>query len=88
MFAQLAACARGNLIPGGLFAYASLDRATEVTVRAEADVIKTGLRRTAEDVIEIGLALKRVKATLGHGQFGASLKAEFSWDDRAARRGM
>ncbi len=44
--------------------------------------------RTVEDVIEIGLALKRVKAILGHGQFGGWLKTEFGMSERSALRFM
>ncbi len=85
MFAPQAACARGKRISSvDLFAYASLDRATEVAVRAEADVIKTRLRRTAEDVIEIGLALLRVQALLPEGSFEAWLRDEFEMSRRTA----
>jgi hypothetical protein len=68
------------------YSYAALDRATEVSVRAEADAIKARLRRTAEDVIEIGLALKRVKAALPHGMFLPWLAAEFDMSERSALR--
>ncbi len=58
------------------------------TCHAEADVIKTRLRRTAEDVIEIGLALKRVKAILSDGQLLPWFAAEFDMTPRSAQRFM
>ncbi len=39
-------------------------------------------------MIEIGLALKRVKAILSHGQFGPWVRVEFGMSDRSAFRFM
>lgn len=71
-----------------LFSYAALDRGTEVEVRQEAAAIKARLRRTAEDIVEIGLSLQRVKSRLVHGQFGPWLRAEFDMSERTAQKFM
>ncbi|NJL61676.1 MAG: DUF3102 domain-containing protein [Methylacidiphilales bacterium] len=46
--------------------------------------IREQLRRTAQDIWEIGQRLAEVRAQLKHGQFDAWLKAEFGWSRRTA----
>lgn len=46
------------------------------------------MRRTAQDIIEIGQKLIDVKERLGHGKFGLWLRLEFEWTDRTARQFM
>lgn len=46
------------------------------------------LRRTAQDIIDIGKKLSEVKQELGHGQFLDWLRAEFDWSESAARKFM
>lgn len=46
------------------------------------------MRRTAQDIIEIGQKLIDVKQHLGHGKFGLWLRLEFEWTDRTARQFM
>jgi hypothetical protein len=60
-----------------LFDYAALDRATEAELRADAAIIKGLLRRTAEDLIEIGTKLNHGKDLLPHGMFLPWIAAEF-----------
>lgn len=52
------------------------------------EVEKALMRRTAQDIIEIGRRLIEVKARLGHGQFGAWLATEFEWSQDTATRFM
>jgi hypothetical protein len=46
------------------------------------------MRRTAQDVINIGQKLLEVKEQLGHGHFEAWLSAEFNWGQWTARKFM
>lgn len=71
-----------------LFDYAALDTETRIVVQLRTDEIKTLMRRTAQDIIDIGTKLIDVKQRLGHGAFGTWLKAEFEWTDRTARQFM
>ncbi len=78
----------GELVQGSLFDYDTLETEARIVVKQRTGEIKTLVRRAAQDIIEIGQKLIEVKEHLEHGQFGAWLKAEFSWDDRTARRFM
>jgi hypothetical protein len=60
-----------------LFDYASLDTDTRLFVQEKAQAIHTRLKRTAEDIIAIGLDLRAVKERLEHGQFKPWLHSEF-----------
>lgn len=71
-----------------LFDYAELDSETRIVVMQRTEEIKTLMRRTAQDIIDIGTKLIEVKARLGHGNFGAWLDREFGWSDRTARKFM
>jgi hypothetical protein len=57
-------------------------------MRHEAALIKGLMRRTAEDVIEIGNALIRQKDKLPHGMFLPWIEAEFEMSERTARKMM
>ena len=46
------------------------------------------MRRSAQDIIDIGQKLIDVKARLGHGHFGGWLEAEFQWSRPTATRFM
>lgn len=70
------------------FAYDSLDAETRIVVRQRTSEIRTLMRNTAQDIIDIGVRLSEVKAMLGHGHFGDWLRAEFGWTDRTARHFM
>ena len=70
------------------FDYSSLDTATSDFVRQQTGEIKVLMKRTAQDIIEVGQKLIQVKERLGHGNFGTWLATEFNWDERTARRFM
>ena len=50
--------------------------------------MRTCTRRTAEDIIEIGRDLNRMKERLPHGSFLPWIEAEFGMSEWAARRFM
>lgn len=50
--------------------------------------IRERVKKTVEDIIEIGTDLLAVKETLEHGHFGPWLKAEFGWSERTAQNFM
>jgi hypothetical protein len=71
-----------------LFDYAALDAETRIVVQQKTGEIRERVRRTRQDVIEIGERLIEVKERLGHGNFGKWLRAEFDWADRTAQSFM
>ena len=60
--------------------YASLDVEARIVVQQRTSEIKTLMRRTAQDIFDIGQKLIEVKAQLDHGLFGVWLQAEFGWN--------
>ncbi len=60
-----------------LFDYGQLDVETRITVKQRTEEIKTLVRRSAQDIIDIGNKLIDVKAMLEHGEFGNWLDKEF-----------
>lgn len=64
------------------FDYATLNAETRLVVQQQTSEIRTLMRRTAQDIINIGQKLIEVKEQLGHGQFRNWLKAEFNWSVR------
>jgi len=80
------------------FNYAELSTETELELRLSAERIRTRMKRTAEDIVEIGHELIDAKARLnktneeiqnkGYGQFGSWLQSEFGMTDRTARNFM
>jgi DNA modification methylase len=73
-----------EIVQRSLFDYGSLDSDTRAFVQEKAHAIQTRLKRTAEDIIAIGLDLLAVKERLQHGQFIPWLQAEFGMSDRHA----
>lgn len=71
-----------------VFDYETLDSETRIVVQQKTSEIKTLMRRTTQDIIDIGNHLIVVKNKLEHGRFGKWLSAEFSWEERTARRFM
>ena len=71
-----------------LFDYQELDSETRIVVQQKTEEIKVLMRRTAQDVFDIGQKLSDIKARLGHGHFMNWLKAEFDWSDRTANNFM
>lgn len=76
------------MIEQGQFDYAALDVDTRAFVQEKARAIHTRLKRTAEDVIAIGLDLLEVKNKLGHGQFIGWLNSEFDLTRQSAANFM
>lgn len=70
------------------FSYDMLGSTTRTVVEQRTIEIKSLLRRTAQDIIDIGLKLSEVKQALGHGYFLAWLRTEFDWSESAARKFM
>ena len=68
-----------------LFDYNALDLEDKIVVQQRTEEIKVLMRRTAQDVFDIGQKLSEIKTRLGHGHFGNWLKAEFEWSDRTAQ---
>jgi len=61
------------------FDYGSLDSETRIVVQQRTREIKSLMRQTAQDIIDIGQKLTEVKQQLGHGNFRSWLNAEFEW---------
>ena len=70
------------------FSYGMLNLATRKVVQQRTTEIKSLLRRTAQDIIDIGEKLSEVKQELGHGHFLDWLRTEFDWSESAARKFM
>lgn len=71
-----------------IFDYDALDSDARMVVQQRTTEIRALMRRAAQDIIDIGTKLIEVKARLGHGQFGAWLRAEFEWSVPTAARMM
>jgi len=67
-----------------LFNYDQLDAETRIITQQRAGEIKTLMRATAENIMQVGEKLLEVQAKLGNGQFDAWLQAEFDWSRRTA----
>lgn len=67
------------------FDYAALPVDAALNARAAAERIKLRLKRTVEDIIEIGRELTAVKAELPHGQFLPWIAAEFEMSKETAQ---
>lgn len=70
------------------FDYAALDLEAKIAVQKRTCEIKRMVRRTTQDIIEIGEKLIEVKQYLGFGNFSNWLIAEFGWKERTARNFM
>ncbi len=70
------------------FNYASLDAPTSQFVQQQTGEIQALMKRTAQNIIEVGQKLIEVKDTLGHGYFLTWLRAEFGWSYPTAARFM
>src|SRR3972149_2787735 len=67
-----------------LFDYQQLDTETREIVQQRTSEIKALMKRTAQDIIEIGQKLIEVKERLPHGAFGDWLESEFEWKTTTA----
>lgn len=70
------------------FDYTTLDENARINVQQRTHEIKSLIRRTAKNTMEIGQKLIEVKEELGHGRFTNWLRIEFNWSDSAARKFM
>jgi Protein of unknown function (DUF3102) len=70
------------------FNYAALEPRAAERARSAADNIRQMVRKSLDDLIDIGSELLAVKEALGHGRFQAWLDAEFGWSERMARNFM
>jgi len=61
-----------------------LDSEQRQVIQQRTGEIKERLRRSAQDIWEIGQKLAQVRSQLKHGQFETWLKAEFGWSRRTA----
>ncbi len=77
-----------QISPSKSFDYSSLDAETNQFVQQQTREIRLLMRRTAQDICEIGQKLIEVKKRLGHGRFLDWLSAEFAWTERTAQRFM
>lgn len=66
------------------FDYHTLTSAQRQIVRQNTGEIRERLRRSAQDIWEIGQRLVEVRSHLKHGQFEAWLRDEFGWSRRTA----
>jgi CO dehydrogenase/acetyl-CoA synthase alpha subunit len=73
-----------NEIQLSVFDYSQLEPQVAVEVRASAERIKLRLRRTTEDIVEIGRELIAQKERLGHGNFLPWIASEFEMTRRTA----
>ncbi|MBE9064280.1 DUF3102 domain-containing protein [cf. Phormidesmis sp. LEGE 11477] len=67
-----------------LFDYDSLEASQRSIVQQRTGEIRERLRRSAQDVWEIGQKLSDVRTRLKYGQFLTWIKAEFGWSQRTA----
>lgn len=67
-----------------LFDYNSLDTETRIITMQRATEIKTLMRATAENIMQVGEKLLDVQVKLGNTSFDAWLLAEFDWSRRTA----
>jgi Protein of unknown function (DUF3102) len=70
------------------FDYTRLEARAAERAHAAAENIRQMVRRTLEDLVDIGGELLAVKEALGHGRFETWVDAEFGWSPRMARNFM
>lgn len=66
------------------FDYNALELQQRTVVQQRTGEIRERLRRSAQDIWEIGHKLAEVRSRLKHGQFEFWLKVEFNWSRRTA----
>ena len=70
------------------FDYSTLNSETQIVVQQRTSEIRSLLRRTAQDIFDVGQKLIEVKAQLGHGHFRTWLNTEFDWSIWTATKFM
>ena len=68
----------------GSFDYDILDLGQRSIIKQRTEEIKERLKRSAQDIWEIGQKLFEVRSKLAYGQFDSWLTAEFGWSRRTA----
>lgn len=76
----------GDVIPIGGFDYSGWDKSLAEECREAADRIRRRLKRSAEDIIEIGQDLLRIKNRLDHGKWERWIEQEFGLTSRTANK--
>lgn len=71
-----------------VFDYTMLDAETSLFIQKQTGEIRALMKRTAQDIIEIGQKLILVKEKLAHGKFLDWIAAEFEWSYPTAARFM
>ena len=66
------------------FDYNILSSHKQIIIQQCTGEIKERLRRTAQDIWEIGKKITEVRSQLEHGQFEVWLRSEFGWSRRTA----
>jgi hypothetical protein len=77
-----------SLVPPTSFDYSALPADLARTVQAATARLHSVVKRTTQDIIEIGRDLRAVKSALGHGRFGTWLQVEFAMSESSADRFM
>jgi hypothetical protein len=77
-----------KIVASNKFDYSKLDTNLSVYLREKTETIRQLIKRSAQDIIDIGESLIDIKNKLEHGQFYAWLETEFSWSYRTASRFM
>lgn len=70
------------------FDYENLDLQTQINIKQKTFEIKSLIRKTAQDIVEMGQKLAEVKQQLKHGKFISWLKFEFNWSVSSATKFM
>jgi hypothetical protein len=70
------------------FNYDQLDPTVAEQARAAAARIRERLKKTIEDIVQVGKDLLGVKEALPHGRFLQWIRAEFGWSERSAQNFM
>ena len=68
------------------FDYSVVDKNLSVYLHEKADKIKRLIKRSAQDLVDIGESLIDVKEKLEYGQYYIWLETEFGWSYRTAHR--
>lgn len=66
------------------FDYSALDDETLDFVTEQAEEIRSLMKRTAQNIIEVGQKLLKIKQRLGYGRYRKWIEAEFNWSKSTA----
>lgn len=73
---------------GLIFDYEALDASVRIELRIHTDCIQKAMKRTVEDIVEIGCRLTQAKAILDHGQFEEWIKVQLGLGKSTAENYM